>query len=311
MSAFAIGEARPRIDVRAMLLLAILAAVWGFQQTTVKIAIGHGMPPALQVTLRSVFATALLVGWVGARQGRGAVRHLFAVDASLVPGLWSGVLFGAEFLLAFGGLKYTTASRGALFMFTMPFFTAVGAHFFVPVERLRLRQVVGLMCAFVGVALAVSEGVRGGAGGTLVGDAMVLGCAAMWGALTVLVKASRTLRAAGTAKTLLYQLGGSIPLLLAAMFVLGDWGGVATAEALAWWCLLYQVVVVAFVSYLVWYWLIAMYPAGRLAAFSFLTPIFGVAFGHFVLAEPATIGLLGALGCVAFGLWLVNTAREG
>lgn len=38
----------------------------------------------------------------------------------------------------------------------------------------------------------------------------------------------------------------------------------------------YQAVVVAFASYLVWFWLLEHHPASSLAAFSFWTPLFGV-----------------------------------
>jgi len=42
--------------------------------------------------------------------------------------------------------------------------------------------------------------------------------------------------------------------------------------------------VIAFASYLAWFWLLTRYYAGRLAVFSFLAPLFGVAFGVWLLA---------------------------
>jgi drug/metabolite transporter (DMT)-like permease len=48
------------------------------------------------------------------------------------------------------------------------------------------------------------------------------------------------------------------------------------------------------------------YPVSRLSAFSFLTPVFGVAGGALYLTEPLSLTLLGALALVAFGIWLVN-----
>jgi len=49
--------------------------------------------------------------------------------------------------------------------------------------------------------------------------------------------------------------------------------------------LLFQGVVIAFASYLAWFWLLTRYYAGRLAVFSFLAPLFGVAFGVWLLAS--------------------------
>ena len=70
--------------------------------------------------------------------------------------------------------------------------------------------------------------------------------------------------------------------------------------------LAYQAVAVAFASYLAWFWLVANYPAGRLAAFSFLTPLFGVLAGALLLSEKVSSALAAALLLVALGIWLVN-----
>jgi drug/metabolite transporter (DMT)-like permease len=70
--------------------------------------------------------------------------------------------------------------------------------------------------------------------------------------------------------------------------------------------LAYQTVLVAFASYLAWFWLVASYPAGRLAAFSFLTPLFGVLAGALLLGERVSAALMIALLLVVLGIWLVN-----
>ena len=70
--------------------------------------------------------------------------------------------------------------------------------------------------------------------------------------------------------------------------------------------LAYQGVMVAFASYLAWFWLLTRYLAGRLMVFSFLTPLFGVAFGVVFLGEPLTTAFTLAAACVAGGIVLVN-----
>ena len=55
-----------------------------------------------------------------------------------------------------------------------------------------------------------------------------------------------------------------------------------------------------------WFWLIGRYPATRLSAFSFLTPLFGMGFGALLLGEPVTPGLVAAMALVAVGIRLVN-----
>jgi drug/metabolite transporter (DMT)-like permease len=56
----------------------------------------------------------------------------------------------------------------------------------------------------------------------------------------------------------------------------------------------------------IWFALMIRYSASRLSAFTFLTPIFGVLAGHFVLGEALAAGFLAALALVAGGLILVN-----
>ena len=123
-------------------------------------------------------------------------------------------------------------------------------------------------------------------------------------ALEAPIRASRLSRASAE-KTLFYQLGVSAPLLLAASLAMGEAGVVAlTPFALA--SLAYQGAIVAFASYLAWFWLLTRYLAGRLAVFSFMTPLFGVLAGVAVLGEPLRPAFAGAALLVGAGIVLVN-----
>ena len=63
------------------------------------------------------------------------------------------------------------------------------------------------------------------------------------------------------------------------------------------------------VSFVIWFALVLRYSANRLSAFTFLTPLFGVAAGHLVLNEPVTPAFAVAVAFVGLGLVLVNRAR--
>jgi drug/metabolite transporter (DMT)-like permease len=93
-----------------------------------------------------------------------------------------------------------------------------------------------------------------------------------------------------------------------ASLLLGEKGVVAlTPLALA--SLAYQGVIVAFGSYLAWFWLLTRYLAARLSVLNFLTPMFGVLFGVVLLSEPLT-GQFGAAALlVGAGIVLVNLRR--
>jgi drug/metabolite transporter (DMT)-like permease len=292
------ADRRQQLDSAAIALMVLLCACWGFNQVAIKLA-NAGISPIFQAGLRSAGSALLVWAWSAHRGVR-----LVARDGTLGLGILIGVLFAAEFVFLYWSLVFTSASRAVLFLYMSPFVVALGAHFLIPGERLRWLQVVGLSCAFAGTALAFGDALRFPTYRELLGDGLAFLAAILWGATTVVIKASR-LAAISPHKNLLYQLVVSAILLPVLSSALGE-PGIVAATPLVLGMLAYQVVVVAFASYLAWFWLISRYPAGRLSSFSFLTPLFGLVAGAVVLAEPIGWALMMALVLVGIGIALVN-----
>lgn len=283
--------------------LVLLSASWGLHHVAIKAAIGD-VPPVFQSAIRTTAAAGLVWGWMAARR-----IPVFEADGTLRAGIAAGLLFGFEFLLIYWGLSFTHASRSIVFIYFSPFVVALGAHWFIPGERIRAIQVAGLIVAFAGIVAAFADALTFPTYRQLIGDAMILLAAVLWGATTVLVKASR-LAVIAPGKTLLYQLGvAAVILALATPFLENPGDARFTQLAVA--SLFYQALWVAFITYLIWFWLIQRYPATRLAAFTFLTPLFGVFAGGVLLGEPMSDGLLAALVLVGAGVYLVNRPPSG
>ena len=138
----------------------------------------------------------------------------------------------------------------------------------------------------------------------LLGDAMALGAAFAWGATTVLIKGTK-LASIEPERTLLYQLLVSAVVLLVASLASGE-PGLFDVTPLVLAAFAYQTIVVAFISYIAWFWYIAHYPASRVSSFIFLTPVFGVLAGALLLDEPITAGLVAALALIAAGIYITN-----
>jgi drug/metabolite transporter (DMT)-like permease len=293
-------ERRHQLDARALLCILLCCVLWGINQSAAKAALPE-VPPLLQAALRSLGAAGLVLMW---SRWRGIA--LFERDGTLPGGLLAGALFAGEFALIFWGLQYTHASRMIVFIYLSPFVVALGMPLIARSERLRPVQWAGMVAAFGGVALAFSEGFGAPAAGPLqwLGDAMGLLAALLWGATTLAIRATR-LSQAPAEKTLFYQLAVSAPLLGLGAWALGEtwptrWSSLAIGS------MFFQIVVITFASYLLWFWLIRHYPATRLASFTLLTPLSGLLAGMALLGEPATARLLAALVAVAAGIWLVN-----
>jgi drug/metabolite transporter (DMT)-like permease len=256
----------------------------------------------MQGGIRSIGATALLLMWARAKS-----LPLFDRDGTLGPGLVAGLLFAGEFFFIYYGLPHTTASRMSVFLYLAPCLTALGLALFVPGERLAAIQWSGTLIAFGGIVVAFAEGLRGGSQTTAAGDLCGVLAAILWAATTVVIRATRLAQASAT-KTLGYQLGLSALLLPVLSVVLGE-PGIMRLTPLSVGSLVYQGAVVAFASYLVWFWLLTRYLAGRLAVFGFLTPLAGVAFGVLLLGERLTPVFGFAALLVGVGIVLVNAPR--
>jgi len=71
--------------------------------------------------------------------------------------------------------------------------------------------------------------------------------------------------------------------------------------------LAYQCIIVAFLSYLVWFELVHRYAVSLLHAFSFFTPVLGVLIsGVIILGEPLHASVVVALVLVSLGMVIVN-----
>jgi drug/metabolite transporter (DMT)-like permease len=292
--------ARP-LDAAATTLAVALCLSWGFNQVAIKLALPE-IPPLTQAAFRSTVGALIVIFWARARGVR-----LMEADGTLMAGIAAGLLFALEFVLIFRGLIWTNASRASLFIYTAPFFVVIGSRWLIPGDHFDRWQWLGLLLSFAGLVVAFGAPVPGAGARALLGDLMLVGAGAAWGATTLVIKASALARASYE-KTLLYQLIVSAPLLALGAELAGE-RVAGPPSALALGALAYQTFWVVGVTYLAWFALILRYSASRLSAFTFLTPLFGIATGHLVLGEPLTAGFAAAAALVVVGLVLVNRPR--
>jgi drug/metabolite transporter (DMT)-like permease len=232
-------------------------------------------------------------------------KRLSVTDGSLVPGVFSGLLFSIEFLLLFTALEYTTVSRVSMLFYTQPFWVAIGAHFLLD-ERLDRFKIAGLGLAIGGVALLLKPDEALPAD-TLVGDVMCILASISWAAIVLLVRKSK-LSGSTPEMQLLYQLAISGVLLTVISPFLGD-----TIRELNIGIILifsFQVVFVVAIGFLIWFWALSIYPASDMASFGLLSPLFGVFFGWLIFDDVLTIRFIVAMGLVCVGILLNNGYRR-
>jgi drug/metabolite transporter (DMT)-like permease len=287
------------LPASAAALMVLLCAVWGAGQIAVKLGL-EGISPLVQAGLRSAIAIPLLLAWCHWRGVRVWVR-----DGSLLPGLAAGALFAAEFWALYEALDRTTVARSTVLLFTSPFWATLGAHFFVPGDRMTPRKMAGLLLAFAGLLVAFADRLGAPMDASATGDLLALLAGMCWGGTTVVIKATRLTRIAAE-RTLLYQLATALPLVPLGL-ALGE-PGIFAPTPIVWAAVMFQAAGVAFASYAAWFVLVSRYKASVLSPFLFLTPIFAALLGAAIMGDPLTPALLAALVLIAAGIYVVNRA---
>lgn len=288
-----------------VLVLLVLGLIWGGNMASIKIG-AREIAPIFQAGLRSAIAALCLYAWmlykgIPAFPGRQVTFH----------GAVLGLMFGGEFALLYVGLNHTLASRGYVLLYTAPFFAALMAHFFLRDDRLSLSKSLGLVLAFSGVVALFSRDLGGASLGYLFGDLLALSAGCVWASTTIYLKRF-LVHKIHPAQSLFFHLFFSTPLLFGLSLIMEDklvWG--LSAPTIA--AVLYQAVIIAFLSYLTWFMLVHRFPASLLHAFSFFTPVAGVFIsGWLILGEPLNLRLLMSLALVSLGLLMVNrTPKPG
>lgn len=288
---------KDRIDLFGGTILVVFSVLLGLNQALIKI-VNTGFQPVFQAGLRSACAfVPVLLFAVLTR------KRLSLTDGSFWPGLLCGGFFAAEFLLLFLALDYTTVARASVFMYSMPFWVAIGAHVLIPGEQLTPVRLIGLALAMVGIVWALLDDAAPATPNAIWGDLASLVAAMFWAGIALMVRTTRLSRATPVMQ-LLYQLCVSGIVLIAIAPIFGDL--IREPTPLVFGIFAFQVLVIISIGFTVWLWVLSVYPASDMASFGFLAPLFGVLFGWLLLDEPITSAIVGGLALVSVGIVLIN-----
>ncbi|WP_062295535.1 EamA family transporter [Demequina maris] len=288
------------MPLRHTALAVLVAVLWGLNFLAIHASLTH-FPPLFLVALR--FAII-------------AIPTVLLVPRPQVPARWLigyGLGFGTlQFLFLYLGMNagFPTGLASLVLQASAPFTVVLGAVLLR--ERLGVRAIAGVAVATAGLAVVgLSYGTSAPAGPFL----LVLLGALGW-ALGNL--ASRQARAPRPLHLVLWMsVVPPLPMLALSLAVEGPAAiGDALATSLtaaavpAWLGLAYTVLLGTLVGSGIWVWLMARHPAGRVAPFSMLVPVVGIATAWLALGErPAALELAGGVLVVGCVLWASRPAR--
>ncbi len=295
-------EKKDHIDLFGMIALIVLSALLGINHVVIKV-VNTGLNPVFFAGLRSLIAFIFLVIYFKITNR----KMLFSRDTMAISVL-AGVIFALEFLFLFLALDFTTVTRNSILYYSMPIWITAAGHFFLPNEKLNFFKTLGLIFAFAGVALAISDNkiTLSVKNWQLVGDLLAILAAMLWAMIIYLAKGTR-FKEVPPEMQLVWMLLVSSPILLISSLFFGEL--VRNFQLLHLWGLLFQSIIVAAGGFLFWLWLVSIYPASSVASFSFLSPIFTIFFGWLLLNETLDISFFLAAFLVILGLIFINKKK--
>lgn len=259
-----------------MLLALSVVLVWGTNFVVIKWGLGE-FPPFLFSALRFVFSALPWVFFIP----RPAVSWARLAAAGT---LLSAGQFG---LLYWAMVHDVSPAMASILIQAQAFFTIILAMLLAG-ERLRPRQVVALLLAASGFAVAGWHA-AGDAGGaiTIFGLGLILSAAFCWACANTLA------RGAGPVNMLAFTVWSSLygvpPVLLVSALVEGPsevWQALAQADLYGWLAAIWQGVGNTTFAFGIWNWLLSRYPAATVAPLALLVPVFGMVSSAWLMAEP-------------------------
>ncbi len=273
----------------------LLCTLWGGLVVSVKVAL-EGVPPILLAVMRFGVALASIYTWT---RLVGISLHVIRGDRLViaVPAL----VMATQILFLNIGTERTSGSHAVLFMQTYPFFVGAISHYLIPGDRLTPMKIAGLVLAGTGMTLTIYDEAAGPS--TVLGDVMVLLSAAC---LAVQIMINKILVRRMSPVALIFWQQVVVLPIFAVLWMSTEWHQSVSIDLRIVAAILYQGAIVAGFCYLVWMRLLQRHSATRISAFFFTTPLFGVLLSWLILGDQITTYLMGGLGLLAAGLWVVN-----
>lgn len=259
----------------------LIAVIWGFNFVVIKVGVA-GVPPLFLAMLRFVFCVFPAIFFVRKPDAPWLGLASYGIFLGVVE---FGFLFTALHLGAPAGLS-------SLILQSQAFMTALIAAIVLR-ETIRGRNIAGMVIAGLGLALIMA-----GKQGTVSGSTrltvplflMLMAAALGWAVANIIARAMP--KAGGLALTVWSSLFSPIPLLGLSLWLEGPSAIRSSMASLTWLsvaALAYLVIMSTLIGYGLWNRLIMKHGASRIAPFSLLVPVFGLAATTLVLHERITI----------------------
>ncbi|WP_085507068.1 DMT family transporter [Thalassobacillus devorans] len=274
------------------ILLVTTTSLMGSSFAVGKIGLNY-VSPLLLVGLRFTIAGFIMAVSVFLLKRQHPKRAKEWVQMVVVGFFQTAAVMGAIFL----SLRTITAGESSILTFTNPLLVVLFGTIFMGMKY-RLMQWGGVAVGFLGVFITLGASLDIQQPGTLLG----MMSAVSWAIATLLMK--KWGQAFDTWVLTAYQMlfGGII--LLAGSAVMEQSTFVVTPLSI--FILIWLAIMASIVQFAIWFYLLKREDPGKVSAFLFLAPLFGVIFGWLLLNEQLHFSTLIGGSLILAGIYFVN-----
>ena len=279
-------------------LIAALCVIWGATWVVIKIGLSQA-PPFYGAAFRFLVAV-LVLGALVAVLRRSIPRSRTTLGWILLPGFF---MYFGSYGATYYSEQYLDAALAAILFASFPFFVAIGAHFYIPGERLSFLKIFGMIVGFLGIVVIFREGLAVPNPGKWWAMGIMMLSPLSSAIASVLVK--RHLHKEDPMVVNFLQMLFGVLILFPFAFMrerFSDFHWTMTSIAAVSFLGIFGSVF-TFVSY---YHLLKTMEVTRLSLIAFVTPITAAILGWLVLGEKITWTTAAGTVLVFIGIWIVN-----
>jgi drug/metabolite transporter (DMT)-like permease len=281
-------------------LIFLMVAFWSGNYIAGKIALRE-FPPLLLAGLRIGLAGVMVLpvyAWERRKKRANWTRR----DVPLLMGLGIvGVTLNQLFFIV--GLSRTSVAHSSLIIGLTPIQVLILARW-RGLERITAQKAVGMAIALAGVAVLKVFDPRAGGGATWLGDFFTFLTGLCFAIFTVFGKEVTDRHSSVTVNTFAY-VGGA--LMLAPLTI---WEAsrrpLTQISVAAWLAVIYMALFASLLAYLIYYYALTQVAASRVAAFSYLQPVFATVMGVVILNETVSLPVILGGGVILAGVYLTE-----
>jgi len=280
-------------------IFAVLA--WGASFIATKVVL-QDISPIAVVWLR--FSMGVVILGI-----TSAVRKQFSIPHKNEWGYFALLGFlGITFhqWLQSNGLQTSEAGTTAWIVSTTPVFMAL-LGLFVLKEKLNWIKTLGIILAFVGVILVISDGnIASISIGTFgaPGDVLIMVSAVNWAVFSVLSRRGLKTHPASLMMFYVMVFGWAFTSVL--FFTGSDLGEFSKLTPHGWFGVIFLGVFCSGLAYIAWYDALQALSSAQTGVFLYIEPLVAVIVAFFILGEAITVASLFGGGVIILGVWLVN-----